>query len=223
MLYWSFEIANNKNSSLVFTSNDYSMAEWMKTNLTSTDNSNNWTLTRWDLGYLYGYISGKPIFASPNLCNYLFPSQFSITTDVDYSYQTLKENHIHYVLLKFSDFSRFYSDVTKVNGVAPQVMQATINNQYYYLIHENYYLDMSSRLFNFNGASVSHKTLYYIKNNSLVGTDNYDEGVLYAQGGNIYGIDEMSSPVDISSTNHFKLIHSEGTGTDAIKLFEVID
>lgn len=223
MLYWGGEIQNNRNSSLVFTSNDYNMAQWMNANLPSTDNDNYWTITRWDLGYLYGYISKKPIYASPNLCNYLFPSQFFIATDNDDIYSVLREKNIKYIVLKFEDFSKYYSDMEKILGTPPEIIQAAINNQNYFLIEDNYYQTYAARLFNFDGLAVQAKTIYYIDNGSLMNTDNYFEAVLKRDNNKVYGISELESPIDIPALKHFKLIHSEGTGIYQVKLFEVTD
>ena len=103
------------------------------------------------------------------------------------------------------------------------MLSGQINNQSYYLIEANYYLTMGSRLFNFDGNAVTPKSIYYVKNNSLVNTDNYSDAIEKADSGKVYSISEFTSPIAIQATQHFTLVHSEGNDTTAVKLFEVID
>jgi len=224
MLYWSYEVNYNKGASLVFTQNDYAMAEWMNTNLPEiSDNNSYWIMARWDLGYMYGYIANRPMFSAPNLCNYLTNSQVTLLNNESEIYTTLKELNVKYILLKYNNFSRYYSEAEKAGFPLPEVLGGKVDNKTYYLIGADYFETMQTRLFNFNGQAYSPGNFYYFKGDSLVSTDNTDEVKIYSTNGKVYSISGFVSPIKLGPLKYFKLIHTEGTGENAVKLFEVVD
>jgi len=234
MLYWGSEVANNKNSSLVFTQNDYNMAEWMRTklppnnipaagNYINSEKPSYWVLAKWDVGYLYGYLSEKSMVASPNLCNYLFPSYISMSNDEDNTYTTLKDSKVKYILLRYNDFPKYYSETIKTGMTPPEVIGGKIDENVYYLLDQNYFKVLHTKLFNFDGLSYTPISSYYFAGENLTKTDNYLDAFIKSGNGNVYSIDAFKSPIKIDSTQHFKLIHVEGQGEEAVKLFEVID
>jgi asparagine N-glycosylation enzyme membrane subunit Stt3 len=235
MLYWGGEIQANSNISLIFTDNDYKMAEWMKTSLpdpqiaesgTYLDNTNPsyWVIGRWDIGYLYGYLAKKPMFASPNLCNYLAPTQLMAYNDEQAAYTYAKERNIKYLVVRYNNLSRFYSEYNKLGWPTPEVVggQSQSGNVYYF-ISDEYYQSLNVRLFNFNGVDAMPKNVYYFQNREAVETDNLDEGRLNGDKGRLYSLDPFSTSLHLAELKHFRLIHTEGQGQDAVKLFEVVD
>jgi asparagine N-glycosylation enzyme membrane subunit Stt3 len=235
ILYWGYEIEYNKNASLVFSNNDYNMAAWMKTNLPKPEvelsganpqnqTANYWVLARWDIGYLYGYLAEKPMLAAPNLCNYLVPSEFFMITNVDKAYEYAKTHKIKYILVRYADLNRYYGEMKKLNLTAPEVIGGqTESGKVYYLYNNAYYETMNSRLYNFNGLGIDPKAIFYFKNKQIATTDNFALAEMTSDNGQFYGLDPFKSPLPLPTLTHFKLIHSEGSDTSAVKLFEVTD
>jgi asparagine N-glycosylation enzyme membrane subunit Stt3 len=235
VLYWGGEIQANNNVSLIFSNNDYKMAEWMKNSLpnsgiadsgTYQDNKNPqyWVIGRWDIGYLYGYLAKKPMFAAPNLCNYLVPTEFLSINNEQTAYDYAKARNIKYAIVRYNSLSRFYSEYNKLNLPTPEVIGGqSPNGNVYYFISEEYYQTLNVSLFNFDGKATKPKSIYYFQNREAVETDNLDEARLYGDKGKIYSLDPFSTSIELPELKHFKLLHTEGQGQDAVKLFEIVD
>lgn len=86
-----------------------------------------------------------------------------------------------------------------------------------------YYSTLQTRLFNFNGKAFSPGTVYYFSNKNIVSTDNVDEALLKSTNGKAYSINGFISSIKLEALKHFKLIHVEGDGEQAVKLFEIVD
>ena len=82
---------------------------------------------------------------------------------------------------------------------------------------------MGARLYNFNGGAVIPTKVFTI---SL--TKELSEFATFEEASatgvtDFFSIDTNSSPVPLEALKHFKLIHTEGSPTTGVKLFQVID
>jgi len=234
ILYWGDQVINKQNSSLVFADYDYKMASWMKSNLPEIGipltgdykNSpvpNYWVLARWDLGYLYGYLADKPLYSAPNLCNYQTPAQILDNTNEDTAFNKLQGDNIKYVIVKFGSFAQYYTDEVSLGGTPPEFLHVSNNGTDYYFSDGSYYQTVQSKLFNFDGQAYIPSKVYYVKNDTIEQTDNYFQGMSLGDDHKTYSPDPLSAPVPIAPLKHFKLLHTEGTGVNAVKLYAVIN
>jgi hypothetical protein len=225
---WTSDLSAQR-SSLAFTNSDYKMGEWMKTNLPSITDTDNVTpeygvLADWPLGYLYTYISKKPLFAEPNFCHYLNPAMFSIMNNEDEAYIFMKNNTLKYVIVKPMDVNKFYYNLTQMK-VEKQLMavKGTIEGVEKLFINQSYFQSMGARLYNFNGGAVIPTKVYTISLNKELSEFGTFEEASATKVTDFFSIDTNSSPVPLEALKHFKLIHTEGSPTTGVKLFQVID
>lgn len=227
---------NNNVSSLAFSSADYQMAEWMRTNLpdagvalagnyASGDQANYGVLADWQLGYLYTFIAKKPLLAEPNFCNFNIPTQFLMQTDEQQAYMMLKSRGIKYVLAKKIDLNKYYYYLTQTNQADQfAAVSGTVSGTKYTFIDQSFFERIGIRLFNFNGEAYTPTNVYAIDKTtkSLNQFDSFDKAVA-AGAGSYYSTDYNQSPVPLGALQHFKLVQSFNDSTGGVKLFEVVD
>lgn len=225
---WSGDLAAQR-SSLAFSNADYKMGAWMKENLpanTFTDNNvaDYGVLADWPLGYLYTYVSNKPLLAEPNFCHYLEPVKFYIMQTESDAYKFMKLYKLRYVLVKPIDLNKYYNYLTQL-GVQKQMMavQGTVAGVQKLFVNQNYFQSIGVRLYNFEGKAVTPTKIYTINANKQLSEFTSFELAKEQGGTNYFSMDTNSSPVPLDALQHFKLIHSEVDTTGGVKLFEVID
>lgn len=224
---WSSDLAAQR-SSLAFSNSDYKMGAWMKANLPEnkfTDNVADYgVLADWPLGYLYTYVSNKPLLAEPNFCHYLDPVKFYTMSNEQDAYKYMKANKLKYVIVKPIDLNKYYNYLTQL-GVQKQMVavQGTVDGVQKLFVNQSYFQSMGVRLYNFEAKAYTPTKIFTINTNKQLSEfTSFD--LAKAEGGtNYFSMDTNSSPVPLEALKHFKLVHSEVDTTGGVKLFEVID
>jgi len=225
---WTSDLSAQR-SSLAFTNSDYKMGEWMKTNLPAVTDTDNVTpeygvLADWPLGYLYTYISKKPLYAEPNFCHYIDPARFFIMNNETDAYAFMKENKLRYVIVKPMDINKYYYNLTQLQVEKRMVaVKGTVEGTEKLFINQSYFNSMGARLYNFNGEEVVPTKVYTISLNKELSEFATFEEANATMVSDFFSIDTYSSPVPLEALKHFKLIHTEGSPTTGVKLFQVID